>query len=151
MRAVVQRVERAAVSVEDAVVGAVDRGLLVFLGVSGEDAEADADWLARKVPDIRVFEDDDGRMNRSLADVGGGVLVISQFTLYGSLRKGTRPSFNRAAPPEQGNRLYEHFLAVLRAAHAGPVACGRFGAFMTIDAVHDGPVTLILDTRDKGW
>ncbi len=151
MRAVVQRVERAAVSVEGSVVGSVERGLLVFLGVSEVDGDADADWLARKLPDIRIFEDDDGRMNRSLADVGGGVLVISQFTLYGSLRKGTRPSFNRAASPEHGNRLYEQFLKVLRAAHGGTVACGRFGAFMTIDAVHDGPVTLILDTRDKGW
>ncbi|MCC5806382.1 MAG: D-tyrosyl-tRNA(Tyr) deacylase [Opitutales bacterium] len=151
MRAVVQRVERAGVSVDGAVVGSVERGLLVFLGVSGEDAEADADWLARKLPDIRIFEDDDGRMNRSLGDVGGAILVISQFTLYGNLRKGTRPSFNRAAPPDHGNRLYEHFLKSLRAAHEGTVASGRFGAFMTIDAVHDGPVTLILDTRDKGW
>lgn len=151
MRAVVQRVERAAVSVEDAVVGAVERGLLVFLGVTGDDSEADADWLARKIPQIRIFEDGDGRMNRSLADLGGGVLVISQFTLYGSLRKGTRPSFNRAAPPEHGNRLYERFIEILRATHGGSVASGRFGAFMVIDAVHDGPVTLILDTRDKGW
>ncbi|MFP4541452.1 MAG: D-aminoacyl-tRNA deacylase [Opitutales bacterium] len=149
MRAVVQRVSRAEVVVEGRTVGRIGRGLLVFLGVGQGDSADDAAWLARKVPQIRIFEDAEGRMNRSVQEIGGEVMVISQFTLFGNLRKGTRPSFNRAAPPELAVPLYEQFTADLEGVLGRPVARGVFGAHMDIAAHNDGPVTLVLDTRDK--
>ena len=150
MRAVIQRVRKASVSVEGNVVGTVGTGLLVFLGVSGEDTEADIEWLVSKIASLRIFEDADGLMNDSLESVSGGVLVISQFTLFGNLRKGSRPSFNRAAPPEFGKRMYEHFIEVLsKRLGEGRVACGQFGAMMHIHVDNWGPVTLIVDTSDK--
>lgn len=150
MRIVAQRVCNADVSVAGTVVGAIDNGLLLFVGIGRGDSAADAAWLAAKLPRIRCFEDTQQRMNRNISDVAGGFLVISQFTLFGDLRKGTRPSFNDAAPPAQARELYLHFVELLRQQHCGPVACGEFGAMMTIRAVHDGPVTLLLDTHDKG-
>ncbi len=149
MRAVIQRVLKASVSVEGSVVGSINQGLLVFLGVSGEDTQADIEWLTSKIHSLRVFEDAEGRMNDSLESIKGEVLVISQFTLFGNLRKGSRPSFNRAAPPEYGERMYETFLKTLSDKLEGRVASGQFGAMMQINAQNWGPVTLVVDTQDK--
>ena len=143
MRAVVQRVSRARVDVEGATVGAVERGLLVLLGVQTPDTERDADYLATKIVTLRIFNDAQGKMNLDVQDIQGGVLVVSQFTLYGDARKGRRPSFVQAAPPQQAERLYEYFLAAL-ARHGAPVAHGVFGAHMQVHLVNDGPVTLWL-------
>ena len=149
MRAVIQRVSRSKVTVGDKVTGQTGPGLLVFLGIERLDTAADMEWLADKIPVIRCFEDDDGRMNRSLIELGFEVMVISQFTLFGSLRKGTRPSFNRAAAPEMAIPLYEAFVERLSARIGKAVATGVFGAEMHIEAHNDGPVTLVLDTRNK--
>jgi D-tyrosyl-tRNA(Tyr) deacylase len=145
MRAVVQRVSRAAVSVDGAVTGAIERGLLVLLGVAPGDTEAEARWLADKVVGLRIFPDAEGKMNRDVAEAGGGVLVVSQFTLYGDCRKGRRPSFVGAAPPEVAEPLYEAFVLAVRA-NGLPAATGRFGAMMQVELVNDGPVTLLVDT-----
>lgn len=147
MRALIQRVARAAVTVEGRVVGQIGQGLLVFVGMGRQDTERDAEWLIQKILALRIFADADGKMNRSVTDVGGGVLVVSQFTLYGELEKGTRPSFSRAMPPEQARELYERFVARLRAVATVPVAEGVFGAMMQVELVNDGPVTLWLDTH----
>ena len=148
MRAVIQRVRRAAVVVAGETVGAVDTGWLVLLGVGPADTPAEAAWLADKVANLRAFEDDAGKMNRSVLDIAGGVLVVSQFTLYGDTRKGRRPSFTGAAPPALAEALYERFAAELRAVGL-PVATGRFGADMQVELVNDGPVTFVLDTADR--
>lgn len=149
MRACVQRVSSASVTVDDEIIGQIGRGLLVLLGVAAEDDEADARELADKLIHLRIFEDDAGKMNRSLLETGGALLVVSQFTLLGDCRKGRRPSFIRAAPPELGERLYELFVSEA-AARGVPVATGRFRANMQVALVNDGPVTLLLDTRSKG-
>ncbi len=145
MRAVVQRVRSARVIVGDEVVGDVGRGLLVLLGVAPTDTAAEVQWLADKVVGLRIFADDDGKMNRSVADAGGGVLVVSQFTLYGDCRKGRRPSFVGAAAPEVAEPLYEAFLNAVKALGV-PTAAGRFGAMMQVELINDGPVTLILES-----
>jgi D-tyrosyl-tRNA(Tyr) deacylase len=145
MRAVVQRVSRAGVSVGGEVVGAIDRGLLVLLGVAPTDTGADARWLADKVAGLRIFNDADGKMNLSVQDVEGSVLVVSQFTLYGDCRKGRRPSFIGAAPPELAEPLYGAFVNAFRALGL-PTATGRFGAMMQVELVNDGPVTLLIET-----
>jgi D-aminoacyl-tRNA deacylase len=149
MRAVIQRVSSASVSVEGTVRSSIGQGLLVFLGISAEDTQQDVEWLAGKIPVLRCFEDSDGRMNLSLRDIEGEVLLISQFTLFGTLRKGTRPSFNRAALPAVAIPLYESFIQCLSGQLDKPVGTGVFGADMQIAAHNDGPVTLILDTRNK--
>jgi D-tyrosyl-tRNA(Tyr) deacylase len=146
VRAVLQRVAGASVIVAGDIVGAIDRGLLVYLGVGRHDTEADADALAEKVATSRVFEDASGKMSLALADVCGAALVVPQFTLFGDLRKGRRPSFEAAAPPEHAEPLYERVVATLRARRL-PVATGRFRATMRVRADVDGPVTLLLDTR----
>ena len=148
MRAVIQRVTRAAVKVGEETVGEIGPGLLVLLGVSARDSETDADHLAEKTAGLRIFEDDQGKMNRSVAEAGGAVLVVSQFTLYGDVRRGKRPSFDEAAPPEVANRLYEHFVARLRAAG---LRCetGRFREMMQVELVNEGPVTILLDSEKK--
>jgi D-tyrosyl-tRNA(Tyr) deacylase len=148
MRAVLQRVSRASVVVAGETVGAIERGFLVLLGVGHADTEADARWLAEKVAFLRVFEDEQGKMNLDLAAVGGAVLAVSQFTLYGDSKKGRRPSFIAAAPPEQGRALYEAFVLALKELGV-PVQTGRFGASMLVELVNDGPVTLLLDTDEK--
>ena len=148
MRAVVQRVRSARVIVGDEVVGAIGRGLLVLLGVAPTDTAAEAQWLADKIVGLRIFADADDKMNLSVADVGGGVLVVSQFTLYGDCRKGRRPSFVGAAPPEIAEPLYEAFVNAVRALGV-PTATGRFGAMMQVELVNDGPVTLIHRHRLK--
>jgi len=146
MRAVVQRVSRARVTVDEAITGEIGLGLMVLLGVGHEDSEADAAYLAEKVAGLRVFEDRDGKMNRSVEDVAGAVLAVSQFTLYGDVRRGKRPSFDAAAPPEQAQRLYEFFVQRIQALG---LRCetGRFRAMMQVELVNEGPVTILLDSR----
>ena len=146
MRAVVQRVSRAQVRVGAEVVGAIDRGFLVLVGCGQGDGDGDVEFLADKVAGLRVFEDDAGLMNKSLADVGGSVLAVSQFTLYGDCRKGRRPSFTEALAPEPAQALYENFVARLRGAGLH-VETGRFRAMMDVELVNCGPVTLLLDSR----
>lgn len=146
MRAVVQRVAEARVEVDGQVVGAIDRGLLVLLGVGEGDGEQDLAYLAEKTAGLRIFEDEQGKMNLSVVDVGGAVLVVSQFTLYGDCRKGRRPSFTPAAAPQEANRLYEDYVLRLRAAGL-KVATGVFQAHMRVSLCNEGPVTLLLDSR----
>jgi D-tyrosyl-tRNA(Tyr) deacylase len=147
MRAVIQRVSSAKVTVAGEVTGRIDIGLLVLLGVAQGDGEEDARWLAEKVVALRIFEDADGRMNRAVGEAGGGVLVVSQFTLLASTRKGTRPSFNDAARPDTAIPLYEAFNRFASAALGRPVATGRFAARMDVALVNDGPVTIVIDSR----
>jgi len=149
MRAVVQRVSSASVSIEGAVVGEIGPGLLVLLGVAEGDTPADGAWLAQKIAQLRIFADDADRMNRSVQDIAGGVLVVSQFTLFASTRKGTRPSFNGAAAPELANSLYQDFVRQLESLLGRPVPTGRFGAMMQVALVNDGPVTLLIDTKTR--
>ena len=146
MRAVVQRVTRAKVTVENETAGEIKQGLVVLLGVTRDDAETDAHYLAAKIAALRIFDDEAGRMNLSVKDVGGGMLVISQFTLYGDVRRGLRPSWIDAAAPEIAEPLYEFFIAQVRSLVSG-VATGKFGAEMQVELVNDGPVTLLLDSR----
>ena len=146
MRAVLTRVRRASVSIDGMVVGKSGQGFLILLGVGPEDTPEHSRYLAQKCLGLRVFEDENGKMNCSLEDVGGQVLVVSQFTLYGNCRKGRRPSFTEAAPPALGEQLYETFLTDC-AALGYPPEHGRFGADMQVESVNDGPVTLILDTQ----
>ena len=146
MRACVQRVSRASVSVDDQVVGQIESGVVVLLGVAVNDTEADATELAGKIAGLRIFDDADGKMNLALADVGGSVLVISQFTLLGDCRKGRRPSYIAAADPELAERLYERFAGEVRC-QGLTVATGQFRAMMQVELVNDGPVTLLLDSR----
>jgi D-tyrosyl-tRNA(Tyr) deacylase len=145
MRAVVQRVKQGSVSVDGETIARIESGLLVFLGVARRDTTAGADALADKIVHLRIFEDDAGKMNRSLLAVGGDMLVVSQFTLYGDCRKGRRPSFVDAADPETANELYEHFVARV-GGHGVRVATGRFRALMAVSLINDGPVTLILES-----
>jgi D-tyrosyl-tRNA(Tyr) deacylase len=146
MRAVVQRSGPASVSIDDAVVGSIDRGVVLLVGVAPDDDETQAVWLAEKVANLRIFNDEEGKMNRSLLEDGGQALVISQFTLYGDARKGRRPSFIRAAQGEEAERLYEK---VIEALDSLGVRCapGRFGADMQVNLVNDGPVTILLDSE----
>jgi len=146
MRAVVQRVSRAQVTVNGEIVGKIGLGLLVLLGVGRDDGEADATYLAEKIAGLRVFEDAQGKMNRSVQEVGGSVLAVSQFTLYGDVRRGKRPSFDAAAPPEKARQLYEFFVEQIRAAGL-PCETGRFQEMMKVDLVNEGPVTILLDSR----
>jgi len=137
--------------VAGSVVGEIGQGLLVFLGVGKEDTEADADWLAGRLAKLRIFESEPGRMDNCLTDISGGALVVSQFTLFGSLKKGNRPSFNRAALPEQAVPLYEYFVAKLADTLGQAVPTGAFGQHMDIDAQNDGPVTLVVDTKARDF
>lgn len=144
MRALLQRVTEARVTVDGNVTGEIGPGLLVLLGVSKLDTEADAEFVAQKVLNLRIFEDENGKMNRSLLDTGGAMLVVSQFTLYGDCRKGRRPSFDDAAPAGQARALYEHFVAIAR--RSVRVETGVFQAHMAVSLVNDGPVTLLVET-----
>jgi D-tyrosyl-tRNA(Tyr) deacylase len=147
VKAVLQRVSRASVTVEGQVIGAIERGLLVLLGVAQGDPPECEELLAKKVVDLRIFPDDEGKMNRSVVDVGGAVLVVSQFTLLADCRKGRRPSFIGAGPPDEAKARYEKFCALVRG--LGPrVETGRFAAEMKVELVNEGPVTIILDTRE---
>ncbi len=150
MRAVVQRVAYASVEVEGEVIGRIGPGLLVLLGVARGDTEAEAKWLAHKIANLRIFPDAEGKMNLSLLKTGGGVLAVSQFTLHGDVRRGFRPSFVRAAPPEVAEPLFDRFVALLREEGVAQVETGRFGAHMHVELLNDGPVTILLDREPKG-
>jgi D-aminoacyl-tRNA deacylase len=148
MRAVIQRVLRASVAVDEEVIGEIGAGLLVLLAVSREDTQDDADYLAKKIVALRIFDDEQGKMNRSLAEAAGAMLVVSQFTLYADVRKGNRPSFDSAAKPELAKQLYEYFVECVRAAG---IRCetGKFQAMMQVELVNNGPVTILLDSEKK--
>jgi D-tyrosyl-tRNA(Tyr) deacylase len=147
MRAVVQRVSRASVTVDTRVTGAIDRGLLVLLGAGAGDGAADLAYIVDKVVNLRIFPDDAGKMNRSVLDIGGGVLVVSQFTLYGDARQGRRPAFTGALEPGLAKALYEQALVAIRAAGVSQVEAGEFAADMKVELTNDGPVTILLDSR----
>jgi D-tyrosyl-tRNA(Tyr) deacylase len=146
MRAVIQRVSSASVTVDGTVKAAIEAGLLILLGIEPDDREADGAWLAKKIANLRIFPDAQARMNRSLLALGGAALVVSQFTLYGDCRKGRRPSFVRAAPPEIAEPLYQSFCVRLQESGVVQVRTGVFGAMMDVALVNDGPITLIIDT-----
>ncbi len=149
MRAVIQRVSSASVSVDGEVQGSIRAGLVVLLGIESSDTGEDLEWLAGKIVNLRLFADESGAMVRSVLECGGGLLVVSQFTLFASTRKGTKPSWHRAAKPETALPLYEAMVARLTALAGRPVAAGRFGAMMEVALVNDGPVTLLLDTKAR--
>lgn len=145
MRAVIQRVRQAKVEVDEHIVGQIQQGLLVYLGVGKEDGDTDAEFMAEKLVNLRIFADEAGKMNRSVIDIGGGILVISNFTLYGDCRRGRRPGFDAAGLPEPAEALYEK-VAALIAQQSVPVAKGSFGAHMHVSSINDGPVTFLLDS-----
>lgn len=149
MIALLQRVSKASVTVNGALLGSIDQGLLVLLGVTDTDSDKDITWLSRKIMNLRVFNDAQGVMNHSLLEVNGGLLVISQFTLHASIKKGNRPSYIKAARPEVAKPLYESFLTACEQSLGRPVAAGAFGANMQVALTNDGPVTIIIDTQDK--
>jgi D-tyrosyl-tRNA(Tyr) deacylase len=149
MRVVVQRVASAKVTVEGRVTGEIGRGLLVLQGIAADDMPADGEWLAQKLTRLRIFPDEAWQMNRSIVDIGGEILLVSQFTLHASTQKGTRPSFNAAARPEVARPLYELFQQQLAQSLGRPVATGEFGAMMSVSLVNDGPVTLIIDSKQR--
>lgn len=136
-------------TIGERVAGQIERGLLLFVGIEDADSAADGEWLAQKIVRLRIFDDAAGRMDLSVADIAGGILVVSQFTLFASTQKGTRPSFNRAARPEHARPLCDTFVAQLTAALGRPVQTGEFGAMMAVSLVNDGPVTLLLDSRER--
>ena len=148
MRAVAQRVTKANVLVDGAVVGEIGKGLVVLLGVGADDGEHDAAYMADKIVNLRIFDDEEGKMNIPLLEAGGSLLVVSQFTLYGDCRKGKRPGYDRAARPEAAEKLYERFMELCRSCGAR-VETGRFGAMMTLEIHNDGPVTLLIDSRKE--
>lgn len=149
MRVVIQRVSEASVEVDGHIIGAIEKGLLLLLGIEPADTEADIDWLARKIVNLRIFNDAEGLMNRSLLEEGGEILVISQFTLHASTKKGNRPSYIRAAKPDFAIPLYEKFVQKLREESGQAVATGEFGAYMKVRLLNDGPVTIIIDTKQR--
>jgi D-tyrosyl-tRNA(Tyr) deacylase len=149
MRALIQRVREARVTVAGRVTGEIGPGLLVLAAVAADDTDADRDWLARKIASLRIFDDDEAVMNRSVIDVGGGILAVSQFTLYASTRKGARPSWSSAAPPGEARPQFERFVEALARASGRSVATGQFGAMMQVALVNDGPVTIWIDTRER--
>ena len=149
MRALLQRVREARVEVDDQVVGAMGRGLLVLVGVALDDCPADVEWLARKLVDLRIFDDENGVMNRAVGDIGGEVLAVSQFTLHASTRKGNRPSWSNAAPPDVAQPLFDAFVVAISQRLGKPVPTGVFGAHMHVTLVNDGPVTIMLDSRER--
>lgn len=149
MRAVIQRVSRASVTIEEEVVSSIESGLLVLLGIEEADDNTDIEWLTAKIANMRILDDGEGRMNRSLLDTGDSVIVVSQFTLHASIRKGNRPSFIRAARPEQSEPLYQDFCEVLSSRLGRPVGRGRFGAMMEVSLINEGPVTIVIDSRNR--
>lgn len=149
MRVVVQRVSSASVTIDGRVAGRIDRGLLVFVGIEAADTAADGEWLAQKLVNLRIFDDPDERVHLSVADISGGILLISQFTLLASTQKGTRPSFTAAARPEYAEPLYRQFVTQVAIALDRPVQTGEFGAMMVVTLVNDGPVTLFIDSKRR--
>ena len=148
MRTVIQRVTSASVSIEGEVVGEIGKGVMLLLGITPEDTQQDADWLVGKISRLRIFDDANGVMNLSLQDIGGEALVVSQFTLMASYKKGNRPSYIHAAPPAVAIPLYEYFVAQLQQALGRPVPTGRFGADMQVSLTNDGPVTIVMDSKN---
>lgn len=151
MRALIQRVLMSQVRVDGVTIGQIEQGLLVLLGVAPDDGVADRDWLLRKILNLRIFADGEGRMNLSVTDIQGGLLIISQFTLFADVSQGNRPSFIRSAPPEFAESAYNDFLEKLCQNYSGSVAAGRFAANMEVELVNDGPVTLLLDSKQKNF
>lgn len=151
MRAVIQRVRYSKVVVEGRTTGEIEKGLLVLLGVTHTDERSDIDWLIKKITNLRIFNDEQGKMNLSVKDVGGDILVVSQFTLYADSKKGNRPSYIRSAPPDFSIPMYENFVELLSLNFEGNVATGEFGAMMEVSLLNDGPVTIILDSKEPGW
>lgn len=149
MRVLLQRVSRASVTVADRITGAIGPGLLILLGVEAADDQEDIDWLCGKISRLRIFSDEEGKMNRSVTDIDGGLLVVSQFTLFASTKKGNRPGFTRSAPPAIAIPLYEQFVKTLAFTAGREVATGEFGADMQVDLTNDGPVTIWIDSRDR--
>jgi D-tyrosyl-tRNA(Tyr) deacylase len=149
MRAVLQRAKRASVTVEGNITGAIEDGLLVLLGIEEADTLEDMNWLSSKLVNLRIFNDEQGVMNRSLLEVGGGLLLVSQFTLFAATKKGNRPSYSRAAPPAIAVPIYEKMIELLSAELGKPIQTGVFGADMKVDLLNDGPVTIIMDTKNK--
>lgn len=150
MKVVIQRTHKpASITVNNAVVGEIEKGLIVYLGVGSEDNEDDLTWLINKIIKMRIFSDDQGKMNLSLEDVKGGLLVISQFTLFASTKKGNRPSYIKSAPPAFAQSMYETFLIKLKEAYTGKVACGIFAADMKVSYINDGPVTIVMDSKNR--
>lgn len=149
MRIIVQRVKKASVEIYDQIAGSINQGLLIYLGVEDEDSQEDIDWLVRKVINLRIFSDEDEKLNFSLRDVDGEILVISQFTLYASTKKGNRPSFTNAAKPEFAKNLYMEFVKAMKEHYHGNIQTGRFGADMQVSSINDGPLTFILDSKKK--
>ncbi|MBV41858.1 MAG: D-tyrosyl-tRNA(Tyr) deacylase [Crocinitomicaceae bacterium] len=149
MRAIIQRVSNASVSVSEKVCGAINQGLMILIGIEESDGQEDVDWLTRKIAGLRIFADADGKMNQSVCEINGQVLVVSQFTLHASTKKGTRPSFIRAARPEHAVPLYEGFVKAMNELVDSPVETGEFGADMQVTLTNDGPVTIWIDTKNK--
>ena len=149
MRAVIQRVSRASVRVEGALKGSIDTGLVVLLGIDREDSEEDLIWMSNKIPQLRVFEDEDGKINLDILQAKGGMAVVSQFTLFGNVRKGNRPTFNRSADPGLAIPLYEAFISKMEDKLSKPVVTGQFGAMIEVELTNDGPVTLVIDSKNK--
>ena len=149
MRIVLQRVKSASVSIDDVVVGNINQGFLLLVGVGPEDSSDDASYLARKIAGMRIFSDENGKMNLSIDQIGGKILSVSQFTLFADTKKGNRPSFTGAASPEAANKLYEEFNEILRTEYGLIVETGEFGADMQVSLVNDGPVTILLDTKNQ--
>lgn len=149
MRIVLQRVKKASVSVQQEIIGSIHQGLLILLGIEPEDTQKDIDWLIKKITSMRIFNDDNNTMNLSVSDVQGEILVVSQFTLHASTKKGNRPSYIRAAKPEIAIPLYEKFILDLERSMGNPIPTGKFGANMQVELINDGPVTIILDSKNK--
>jgi D-aminoacyl-tRNA deacylase len=148
MRVVIQRVREASVKINDEIVGEIQQGLLVLLGIEHVDSEFDADYLIQKLIHLRIFGDDEGKMNLSVSDISGALLIVSQFTLFADTKKGNRPSFIRSARPEQAIPLYDYFLSQLQKSFSGKIEKGVFGGNMQVELINDGPVTIILDSKD---
>ena len=148
MRVVIQRVREASVKINDEIVGEIQQGLLVLLGIEHVDSELDADYLIQKLIHLRIFGDEEGKMNLSVSDISGDLLIVSQFTLFADTKKGNRPSFIRSARPEQARPLYDYFLSQLNKSFSGKIENGVFGANMQVELINDGPVTIILDSKD---
>lgn len=151
MRAILQRVKSSQVTVDGQVIGAIGHGLLLLLGITHDDTATDIEWLIKKIVQLRIFSDQDGKMNLGITDVQGSILVVSQFTLYADAKKGNRPSYIRSAPPAISIPLYHAFLETLRQRFQGPIATGEFGAMMDVSLINDGPVTVILDSRQQDF
>ena len=149
MRVVIQRTSKASVTIENEVRGEIESGLVILLGIEGEDTDEDIVWLVRKIVNLRIFDDEEGVMNRSILDIGGDILLISQFTLHATTKKGNRPSYSRAAHPYFAVPLYEKFIKQLELGMGKPIAKGEFGAYMQVDLNNDGPVTILIDTKNK--